>query len=111
MDLTNLSDAISQYGFPIIAAMGMAYLIYYVWKWVTDEIKPVLGEAMGTLIGLIDRIRMLDNDMIRLHQKLNMVLEFKEEYEKLTGNKLDIDIEDIERAKKGKTSGLAGKTK
>lgn len=91
--------------------MGMAYLIYYVWKWVTDEIKPVLGEAMGTLIGLIDRIRMLDNDMIRLHQKLNMVLEFKEEYEKLTGNKLDIDIEDIERAKKGKTSGLAGKTK
>tara|TARA_B100000035_G_C20985472_1_gene547580 strand:- start:152 stop:487 length:336 start_codon:yes stop_codon:yes gene_type:complete len=111
MDLTNLSDAISQYGFPIIAAMGMAYLIYYVWKWVTDEIKPVLGEAMGTLIGLIDRIRMLDNDMIRLHQKLNMVLEFKEEYEKLTGNKLDIDIDDIERAKKGKTSGLAGKTK
>ena len=111
MDLTNLSDAISQYGFPIIAAIGMAYLIYYVWKWVTDEIKPVLGEAMGTLIGLIDRIRMLDNDMIRLHQKLNMVLEFKEEYEKLTGNKLDIDIEDIERAKKGKTSGLAGKTK
>ena len=111
MDLTNLSDAISQYGFPIIAAMGMAYLIYYVWKWVTDEIKPVLGEAMGTLIGLIDRIRMLDNDMIRLHQKLNMVLEFKEEYEKLTGNKLDIDIDDIERAKKGKTSGMAGKTK
>ena len=66
---------------------------------------------LETHIGLIDRIRMLDNDMIRLHQKLNMVLEFKEEYEKLTGNKLDIDIEDIERAKKGKTSGLAGKTK
>lgn len=111
MELTSLSDAISQYGFPIIAALGMAYLIYYVWKWVVSEIKPVLGEAMGTLIGLIDRVRMLDNDMIRLHQKLNMVLEFKEEYEKLTGNKLDIDIDDIERAKKGIKSGMARKTK
>ena len=28
-----------------------------------------------------------------------MVLEFKEEYEKMTGKKLDIDVEDIERIK------------
>lgn len=111
MNLNSLSDAINQYGFPIIAALGMAYFVYYVWKWVTTEVKPVLGQTTGTLIGLIDRIRMLDNDMIRLNQKLNMVLEFKEEYEKLTGNKLDIDIDDIERAKKGKQSGLARKTK
>ena len=111
MNLNSLSDAINQYGFPIIAALGMAYFVYYVWKWVTTEVKPVLVQTTGTLIGLIDRIRMLDNDMIRLNQKLNMVLEFKEEYEKLTGNKLDIDIDDIERAKKGKQSGLARKTK
>ena len=77
-----ITDAISQYGFPIVAAVGMGFIIYYVWKWVTTEIKPVLGAMMGTLIGLIDRIRMLDNDMIRLQQKLNMVLEYKEQYEK-----------------------------
>tara|TARA_B100000927_G_C16460838_1_gene467774 strand:+ start:1863 stop:2201 length:339 start_codon:yes stop_codon:yes gene_type:complete len=112
MDLSSLTDAINQYGFPIIAALGLAYFVYYVWKWVTTEVKPVLGKASGTLIGLIDRIRMLDNDMIRLHQKLNMVLEFKEEYEKLTGNKLDINTDDIERAVKGKKkSDLARKTK
>lgn len=70
----------------------------------------MLGDAMGTLIGLIDRIRMLDNDMIRLQQKLNMVLEFKEEYEKLTGNKLDVSVEDIERIKE-KQRGMARKTK
>lgn len=95
--MTNeLAAAIKDFGFPIVAAMGLGYFVYYVWKWVTEEIKPVVGEANSTLIALIDRIRMLDNDMIRLNQKLNDVLQFKAEYEKVTGKKIDIDIDDIE---------------
>jgi len=42
MDIVEL---VNKYGFPIVAAGGMGYLIYYVWKWATTEIKPVLGEA------------------------------------------------------------------
>lgn len=71
----DLAKAVSDYGFPIIAAMGMGYFIYFIWKWVTETIDPVIGETMGTLIKLVDRIRMLDNDMIRLNTKLSMVLE------------------------------------
>ena len=67
-------DLITKYGFPIVAAGGMGYLIFYVWKWATQEIKPVLSEANTVLIALIDRIRMLDNDLIRLNQKVNVVL-------------------------------------
>ena len=93
----SLIEAINQYGFPIVAAMGLGYFVYYVWNWVTTEIKPVLGEASNTLIALIDRIRMLDNDMIRLTQKIQMVLEFKEQYEKITGKSLDLDIDEIEK--------------
>ena len=92
-----LAEAIKQFGFPIIAAMGLGYFVYYVWIWVTKEVKPVLGEANATLIALIDRIRMLDNDLIRLNTKINMVLEFKEEYEKVTGKKINIDIDEIEK--------------
>ena len=62
--------------------MGLGYFVYYVWKWVTTEVKPVLGEANTTLIALIDRIRMLDNDMIRLNTKLNMILEQQEKNKK-----------------------------
>jgi hypothetical protein len=69
-------DAINQYGFPIIAAMGLGYFVYFIWKWVTDEIDPVIGDTKKTLIALVDRIRMLDNDMIRLNTKLSMVLEY-----------------------------------
>jgi hypothetical protein len=74
----DVAELINKYGFPIVAAGGMGYLIYYVWVWATKEIKPVLSEANGTLIALIDRIRMLDNDLIRLNQKVNIVLMLRE---------------------------------
>ena len=77
MDM-NIVDAINKYGFPIVASGGMGYLIYFVWKWATTEIKPVLKEAETILIGLIDRIRMLDNDLIRLNQKINIILMLRE---------------------------------
>jgi hypothetical protein len=73
----DLANAISEYGFPIIAALGMGYFIFFIWKWVTEVIDPVLGEAMFTLIKLVDRVRMLDNDLIRLNSKLSMVLEYR----------------------------------
>ena len=77
MDPQLLAELVKQYGFPIVAAGGMGYLIFYVWTWVTKEIKPILTEANTVLIGLIDRIRMLDNDLIRLNQKVNTVLHLR----------------------------------
>ena len=87
-----LIQAINQYGFPIIAAMGLGYFVYYIWQWVTQEIKPMLGEANTTLIALIDRIRMLDNDLIRLNTKLKMIEELE--------NKENKKIADDHRKKK-----------
>jgi hypothetical protein len=52
-------------------------MIYYVWTWATKEVKPVLSEANTVLIALIDRIRMLDNDLIRLQQKVDVVLHLR----------------------------------
>jgi hypothetical protein len=76
--MDNIAELINKYGFPIVAAGGMGYLIFYVWKWATQEVKPVLGEASSVLIALIDRVRMLDNDLIRLNQKINIVLMMRE---------------------------------
>jgi len=85
MDIVGL---INKYGFPIVAAGGMGYFVYYVWGWVTTEIKPVLSDANKVLIDLIDRIRMLDNDLIRLNQKINIVLMLREKYEMRSTSKL-----------------------
>jgi hypothetical protein len=72
-------QAINDFGFPVIAAGGLGYFVYYTWNWVVKDIKPVLDESTGTLIGLIDRIRMLDNDMIRLNTKIQMILQEQEQ--------------------------------
>ena len=76
MDI-DIANMIKDFGFPVIAAFGMGYFIFFIWKWVTETIDPVIGESMGTLIRLVDRVRMLDNDMIRLNSKLSMVLEYR----------------------------------
>ena len=78
MEEVNIAEMISQYGFPIIAAVGLGYFVYYIWSWVTEKVDPVIEESHMTLIGLIDRIRMLDNDLIRLRTKLDMILQQQE---------------------------------
>ena len=70
-------NLINKYGFPIIMAVGMGFIIHEVWRWATTEIKPVINDANAVLIGLIDRLRMLDNDLIRLNQKVNTVLHLR----------------------------------
>jgi len=93
----DIVEAINKYGFPIIAASGVGYIVYYVWRWATTEIKPVLSEANITLVDLINRIRMLDNDLIRLNQKVNTVLHLRgrliESDRVMEAYKVDIEAE------------------
>ena len=70
---------INDYGFPIVLAVGMGYFIYYVWQFISNELEPEIDKMHMQLIRLIDQVRMLDQDMIRLQQKVNTVLELKEE--------------------------------
>ena len=74
MEFDAIAKYINQYGFPIIAAGGMGYIVYYVWVWATTIVKPILEEAYVVLVELIDQIRVLDNDMIRLTQKISTIL-------------------------------------
>ena len=71
-------EILNQYGFATLAAIGMGWFIYFIYVYITREIKTKLTEMNGVLIGLIDRIRMLDNDLIRLRSKLNTVLTMRE---------------------------------
>jgi len=86
MDIVTL---VNQYGLPIVLAGGMGYFIFFIWKYVTTQIKPKLGAAFTVLVALIDRIRMLDNDLIRLDQKLNIFIEMDEEIQKRKRNGKD----------------------
>jgi hypothetical protein len=81
-----IGSMISDYGFPIIAAAAMGYFIYFIWTWVSTKVDPVIGDSHMTLIALIDRVRMLDNDLIRLNAKLDMILQERERNETARDN-------------------------
>ena len=80
-------EILNQYGFATLAAIAMGYFIYFIYKFTKENIKAKLGQANTALIGLLDRIRMLDNDLIRLRSKLNTVLEMKENENKSKNSK------------------------
>ena len=82
MQNATVIDLLNQYGFATIAAIGMGWFIYFIYKYITTEIKVKLGEMNIVLIALIDRVRMLDNDIIRLKSTVNTVLELRDKEQK-----------------------------
>ena len=80
--MQDVIDAIQQFGFPVVAMVGLGYFVYFVWTTITTKIDPAIEEMKFTILSLIDQIRMLDNDMIRLQKKLDTVLQMKENEKK-----------------------------
>tara|TARA_B100000780_G_scaffold229995_1_gene169684 strand:+ start:525 stop:773 length:249 start_codon:yes stop_codon:yes gene_type:complete len=77
MDVVAVADAINQYGFPTLLAVGMGYFIYFIWNFISTEIDPELAKMHFALIKVIDQTRMLDQDLIRLQMKVDVVLEYR----------------------------------
>ena len=77
-EATGVAAIIGDYGFPIVMMVGLGYFIYFIWNFINEHIDPALEEMHMALIRVIDKTRMLDQDMIRLQQKVNVVLEYRE---------------------------------
>ena len=75
--MEDVVQVINEYGFPIVMMVGLGYFIYYVWWFIGEHIEPQIEEMHMALIRVIDQTRMLDQDMIRLQQKVNVVLEYR----------------------------------
>ena len=76
--MEDIALVIQQFGFPIIAMLGLGYFVYFVWTTKTEKIDPATEQMKMTVLKLIDQIRMMDNDMIRLQKKLDTVLQIRE---------------------------------
>jgi prefoldin subunit 5 len=79
MDIVQI---VADFGFPVVMVVGLGYFVYFVWQTITNKIDPAVQEMKGTIIRLTDQLRLLDQDMIRLQQKVNTVIEVKEQDEK-----------------------------
>ena len=72
-------EILNQYGFATLAAIAMGWFIYFIYTYITQEVTKKLSEASGALIQLIDKIRRLDNDIIRLRSKVNKIITLQEQ--------------------------------
>ena len=66
-------QVLAEFGFAITAVIGLAYFIYYIWNFISKEVDPKVEEMHIQLIRVIDQVRMLDQDLIRLQEKVNVV--------------------------------------
>ena len=53
-------------GIPMVGAIGMGYLVWLVVKFLMADIHKKLDVQHQMIVALIDRIRQMDNDMIRI---------------------------------------------
>ena len=81
-EFNHWSDVIAQYGFPVIAMIGLGYFIWYIWKCVTKEVKPALSKCGSSLGKLKKQVQALDNDMIRLSVKLKILIQERQVIDK-----------------------------
>ena len=89
MDNLNPAVLIAEYAFSAVAIVGLGYFVYFVYKFVNKELEPKLEDMHMSLIRLIDQVRMLDQDMIRLQEKIKVVLEYRERQELLDEKRED----------------------
>jgi hypothetical protein len=85
----DIAQLIADYGFPTVMVVGLGYFVYFVWHFIGDKIEPEIEKQHMQLIKVIDQMRMLDQDLIRLQQKVNVVLEYKENEKKKKTKKSD----------------------
>jgi len=75
----DIIQRVSEFGFSAVMVVGLCYFVYFVWQTITNTIDPAVQDMKNTIIRLTDQLRLLDQDMIRLQEKVNTVLEVREQ--------------------------------
>ncbi len=84
MDIVELID---KFGFTTVMVVGLGYFVYFVWQTITNKIDPAVDDMKKTIIRLTDALRLLDQDMIRLKEKVLTIEKLKDGEEKKAGRK------------------------
>ena len=75
----DISQIIADFGFSVVMVVGLGYFVFFVWTTITEKIDPSVEEMKATIIRLTDQLRLLDQDMIRLKEKVETVVRLKDQ--------------------------------
>ena len=87
METTEVVELIEKLGFPILMAFGLGAGIYLMMKWMMNTLMNKLASINEISIKLIDRVRALDNSIIRLETMIRVIHDLKLDWDRI--GKLD----------------------
>lgn len=72
--MNEVIEAIETIGIPAAGAVGLGYLVWTLFKSLIADIHKKLDAQHSMVVALIDRIRQMDNDMIRIDTMVRAAL-------------------------------------
>ena len=82
--MKDLLSVVETIGIPAAVAVGMGYLVWTLFKNLIDDIHKKLDTQQGMIVALIDRIRQMDNDMIRIDTLVRTALKLPPDVDRIS---------------------------
>lgn len=76
-------EAIETIGVPAVGAGGLGYLVWVLFKSLITGVNKKLDTQQDMIVTLIDRVRQLDNDLIRIDAMCRSVMGVKPDVERI----------------------------
>ena len=83
MATSQLITTIEALGFPVFMTIVLIGCVYFMLKWVMNTLMEKINSLWSMVVKLIDRVRALDNSIIRLETMIRLMKELDPDWERL----------------------------
>ena len=80
----DIFEFISEVGVPIGSALIMAFFIFLTLKYILESVQGQVSSLTGIIGGLENRVRMMNNDMIKLDIQISDALNLRQDEERIS---------------------------
>jgi|TARA_R110002096_G_scaffold390385_1_gene584891 hypothetical protein len=72
-----------EFGLPVASATVMGVFIYIILKYILDSVIGQVNSIHGIIMGLDNRIKTMNNDMIKLDVQISSALDLRQDEDRL----------------------------
>ena len=72
-----------EFGLPVASATVMGVFIYIILKYILDSVIGQVNSIHGIIMGLDNRIKTMNNDMIKLYVQISEALDLKQDEDRI----------------------------
>lgn len=83
MDYNTIFKLIGDIGFPIVAALLGGVFVYFVINYILESVLKAIKGMQGIILGLDNRVKTMNHDVIRLDAVVSSALGLKPDLERI----------------------------